>query len=46
MEKAINFKIDADLYRKIKVKIALQDKTLKDYIIALIKKDLEENKGE
>ncbi len=41
MEKAINFKIDAELYKKIKIKIAEEDISLKQYMINLIKKDLE-----
>lgn len=44
MDKAINFKVDEEFYKKIKVKIALEGKTLKDYIIELIKNDLEEEK--
>ena len=40
-EKAINFKVDEELYKRIKVKVALEGKTLKDYIIELIKNDLE-----
>ena len=41
MEKAINFKIDAELYKKIKIKIAEEDISLKQYMINLIKNDLE-----
>lgn len=41
MEKAINFKVDAELYKKIKIKIAQEDISLKQYMINLIKKDLE-----
>ena len=40
MEKAINFKIDAELYKKVKIKIAQEDISLKQYMIELIKKDL------
>ena len=40
VERAINFKVDEELYKQIKVKIALNSKSLKDYIIELIKKDL------
>lgn len=43
MEKAINFKVDEDFYKQIKVKIALEGITLKDYVIGLIKADLEKN---
>ena len=41
MEKAINFKVGEELYKQIKVKVALEGMTLKDYIIKLIKEDLE-----
>ena len=44
MEKAIHFKVDEEFYKRIKVKIALEGKSLKEYIIELIKKDLEEKK--
>lgn len=40
-EKVINFKVDAELYTKVKIKVALDDATIKDYIISLIMKDLE-----
>ena len=40
MEKTINFKVDSELYKEIKIKIAKEDKTLKAYIIDLIKEDL------
>ena len=43
MEKAINLKVDEDFYKQIKVKIALGGITLKDYVIGLIKADLEKN---
>jgi len=42
MEKTINFKVDEEFYKQIKVKIALEGKTLKDYVIELIKNDLED----
>ena len=45
MEKAINFKVSEELYKQVKVKIALEGMTLKDYVIKLITDDLEkENK--
>lgn len=44
MNKTINFKVDEELYKQVKVKVALEGKTLKDYIIELIKKDLESDK--
>ncbi len=40
MEKAINFKVDEELYKEIKIKVATEGVTLKKYIIDLIKKDL------
>ncbi len=40
-EKTINFKVDEELYKRIKIKVVEEDMTLKDYIIQLIKKDLE-----
>ncbi|WP_278245781.1 hypothetical protein [Lacrimispora indolis] len=39
-EKGINIKIDEELYKEVKFRALEQDKTLKDYIIDLIKKDL------
>jgi len=41
MDKTINFKVDEKLHKLIKVHIAKEGKTLKEYIIELIKKDLE-----
>lgn len=41
MEKAINFKIDSELYKKIKIKTVMEDITIKQYILGLIKKDIE-----
>jgi predicted HicB family RNase H-like nuclease len=46
MEKTINIKVDSEFYKQIKVRVALADKTLKDYIIELIKMDLEQNTKE
>ena len=42
--KAINFKVNEDFYKEIKVRVALKGGTLKDYVIELIKKDLEKSK--
>jgi predicted HicB family RNase H-like nuclease len=44
MEKTINFKVNAEFYKQIKVKLAKEGKTLKQYIIELIKNDLEAGK--
>ena len=39
-EKGINVEIDEDLYKEIKFRALELDKTLKDYILDLIKEDL------
>lgn len=39
-EKAINFKVDAELYKQIKMKALELDVTMKEYLIQLIKQDL------
>ena len=39
-EKGINIKVNEDLYKKIKFRALELDKTLKDYILDLIKEDL------
>lgn len=39
-EKTINFKVDSEFYKLIKIKVINEDITLKDYIIKLIKEDL------
>lgn len=44
-DKSVHFKVDSELYKRIKILVAKEDKTIKDYVIELIKKDLEE-KGE
>ena len=40
-ERNISFKVSEDFYKKVKVQVALEGITLKDYIISLIEKDLE-----
>ena len=40
-EKGINIKVDEELYKEIKFRAFELDKNLKDYIIDLVKKDLE-----
>lgn len=40
-EKGLHIKINAELLKKVKIKLAEEDKTLKDYITELIKADLE-----
>ena len=39
-EKTINIKVDEELYKQIKYRTLELDKTLKAYIVSLIKKDL------
>jgi len=39
-EKTINFKVDAEIYKRIKIQVAEQDTTLKDYVLSLIMKDI------
>jgi len=39
-EKGINFKVDEELYKRIKIKVATEGLTLKDYLMQLIIKDL------
>lgn len=38
--KAINFKVDSELYKQIKIRALELDMTLKDYIVSLVQKDL------
>ena len=45
MEKAINFKIDSELYKKIKIKTVMEDITIKQYILGLIEKDIENSEA-
>lgn len=40
MEKTITIRVDEELHRKIKIKIANEGKTLKDYLVDLVKEDL------
>ena len=39
-DKGINIKVNEELYKEIKIRALTLDKTLKDYILDLIKKDL------
>jgi len=41
MSKAINFKVDDELHTKIKIQATKEGKKIKEYIIELVKKDLE-----
>jgi len=43
-EKGINFKVSPDIYKQIKVKVAMTDTTIKDYILSLVLKDLATDK--
>lgn len=40
-DRNLSIRVDEELFRKIKVKIAMDDKTLKEYLLDLILKDLE-----
>jgi len=40
-EKNIAIRVDEELFKKVKVRLAEQGLTMKDYIINLIKKDLD-----
>lgn len=42
-EKAINFKVDPEFYKQIKIRVAMLDTSIKDYVMNLIKKDLEKD---
>lgn len=43
-EKTMTIRIDADLYKKIKVEVAERGITLKEYIVSLIEADLSSKK--
>ena len=43
-ERTISFKVDEKFFKEMKVQIAKEGKTLKDYIYELVKKDLEAKK--
>ena len=45
MEKAINFKIDSELYKKIKIKTVMEDITIKQYIRGMIEMDIENSEA-
>ena len=42
-DRNLSIRVDDELFKKIKVKIATLDKTLKEYLLELIHKDLDEN---
>lgn len=42
--KAIGFKLEEDLYKKIKLEAVQKDKSIKKYILDLVKKDIEQEK--
>ena len=44
-EKAINFKVDPELYKQVKIKVVTQDTTIKDYVIKLILNDLKKDEN-
>ena len=41
-ERNLAIKVDDETFKKIKVRIALEGKTLKEYLLELIEKDLEQ----
>jgi len=43
-ERNIGFKVDDEFFKKVKIKIAQEGKSLKEYIVELINKDLEVQK--
>ena len=43
-DRNIGIKVDEDTYKQIKIKVAQEGITLKEYVLALIKKDLEAEK--
>lgn len=40
-EKTLAIRIDGELHRRIKIYLAKTDKSLKDYVVELIEKDLD-----
>ena len=42
--KVINFQMEEDLYKRMRMETVLQDKSIKQYITELIQKDLESKK--
>lgn len=42
--KALTVRMDEDLHKQIKIKAIMQDMTIQDYILSLIKADLEKSK--
>ncbi len=45
IDKDINFKIDSELYTKIKIKTVLEDITIKQDLLGLIEKDIENSEA-
>ena len=44
-DKTINFKVDAEIYKRIKIRVAEKDTKLKDYVLSLIMADLSNKSG-
>lgn len=42
--KLITFKVDDELHKKVRIKVAELDTNIKDYVTYLIKKDLQKEK--
>ncbi|MFR0001833.1 toxin-antitoxin system HicB family antitoxin [Intestinibacter bartlettii] len=43
-EKTMTIRLDEDLHKKIKLKSVQENKSIKNYILGLVLKDLEEDK--
>lgn len=43
--KAINFQMDDELYKRLRIETVCQDKSIKQYVTKLIQKDLETKKS-
>lgn len=42
-EKNLAIRVDEELFKKVKIRLAEKGMTLKDYIVSLIERDLQEN---
>ena len=42
-EKNLAIRVDEELFKKVKIRLAENGMTLKDYIVSLIERDLQEN---
>lgn len=44
MEKTITIRVEEELYKQIKVEVAMRGISLKEYILTLVKQDLDSKK--